>query len=76
MGTEWEVKGEYLKVEVIDGGEGAQAVVTEPEVRASCFRRHLDGEEEAFAVNPLWQAFQDARNQEHMPILDGANLKV
>ena len=45
---------------MINGGECAEAVVAQPEVGASCFGRHLHGQEEALAVDPLRQAVEHA----------------
>lgn len=61
-------------MEMIDGGKGTQAVVTKTEVWIPSFCSHIECKREAFAVNPLRQAFEDARNQQHMPIFNGTDL--
>lgn len=61
-------------MEVVDGGERAQAVVSNAEVGIPGFLSHVESEQEALAVNPLRQALEDSRDQQHMSIFNGANL--
>lgn len=61
-------------MEMIDGGKGTQAVVTKTKVWIPSFCSHIKRKREAFAVNPLRQAFEDTRNQQHMPIFNGTDL--
>jgi hypothetical protein len=61
-------------VEVVDGCEGTQTIVTKPEVWASCLSRHMQRKQEALLVNPLRQMVQNTGNKKNMAIFNRAHL--
>lgn len=61
-------------MKVINSCKCTQAIVPQTEVRIPCFSSHVNGKHETFAINPLWQALENSRDKEDMPVLNRTDL--
>mmetsp|Transcript_2766 Transcript_2766/g.4428 ORF Transcript_2766/g.4428 Transcript_2766/m.4428 type:complete len:338 (+) Transcript_2766:973-1986(+) len=63
-----------LEVQVVDGGVRAQRVVSHAEVRVARLGCHVQGGQQELGGDALGEAVGDARAQEHVAVLDGADV--
>lgn len=61
-------------MKVVDGSKSTKTIVTHTEIRTPRFRCHVKCKQEAFTVNPLWQALKNSRDQKDMPIFNRTDL--
>ena len=65
----------HLEVQMVDGGEGAQAVVAHAEAGIIRMSSHLECEEERGCVDALRDAVKHVGDEEDVAILDGRYLR-
>jgi len=64
----------HLEVQVVDGAISTQGVVAQPEVRVAAVLTELQSQAHGLLIHKLCQVIHDARHQQNMAVLDGADI--
>jgi len=64
----------HLEVQVVDGAISPQRVVAQPEVRVAAVLTELQSQAHGLLIHQLCQVVHDARHQQNMAVLDGADI--